>query len=168
MAANDYFVLGEEKPLDGEMLPWPGGVPDMKEKYEEFIRVRIRELDSKIEEGVMSAVKEIGVDVDKDELIKALQYDRDQFRKGYKAGIEAAQMAWHPASEKPKEDGDYLCYVEPGFWEVLSYSHNLKKATRGEINEKRGGFYYLDGEYGCLEIENVAYWMELPMLPGGG
>ena len=35
---------------------------------------------------VMKAIGEIGVNVDKEELIKALQYDRNQYTKGYEDG----------------------------------------------------------------------------------
>ncbi len=35
---------------------------------------------------VMKAVRKVGVNVDKGELIKALQYDRDQYTKGYEDG----------------------------------------------------------------------------------
>ena len=36
-----------------------------------------------LEDGVYKAVRQTGVVVDKDELIKALKYDRDQYNKGY-------------------------------------------------------------------------------------
>lgn len=35
------------------------------------------------ENMVMKAVRKVGVNVDKEELIKALQYDREQYEKGY-------------------------------------------------------------------------------------
>ena len=39
---------------------------------------------AKRQEGeVLKAVQSIGVDIDKDELIRALNYDRDQYEKGY-------------------------------------------------------------------------------------
>ena len=38
------------------------------------------------EKMVMKAVRKVGVNVDKGELIKALQYDRDQYTKGYEDG----------------------------------------------------------------------------------
>jgi flagellar biosynthesis regulator FlbT len=37
---------------------------------------------------IFRAVQKIGVNVDKDELLKALQYDRGQYDKGYKDGIK--------------------------------------------------------------------------------
>ncbi len=38
------------------------------------------------ENMVMKAIRKVGVNVDKGALIKALQYDRDQYAKGYKDG----------------------------------------------------------------------------------
>lgn len=38
------------------------------------------------ENTVMKAVRNVGVNVDKEELIRALQYDRNQYSKGYEDG----------------------------------------------------------------------------------
>ena len=38
------------------------------------------------ENMVMKAIREVGINVDKKELIKALQYDRNQYTKGYEDG----------------------------------------------------------------------------------
>ena len=38
------------------------------------------------EKMVMKAIREVGVNVDKETLIKALQYDRNQYTKGYEDG----------------------------------------------------------------------------------
>ncbi len=38
------------------------------------------------ENMVMKAIRKVGVNVDKGALIKALQYDRNQYAKGYKDG----------------------------------------------------------------------------------
>ena len=38
------------------------------------------------EKMVMKAIRKVGVNVDKGELIKALQYDRNQYEKGYEDG----------------------------------------------------------------------------------
>ncbi len=47
------------------------------------------ELSKQEDESVFSVVKRIYVDVDKDELIKALAYDRGQYEKGYSDGRAA-------------------------------------------------------------------------------
>lgn len=51
--------------------------------YKPPIQVIATDLEMKIENGVYSAVQKYGVEVDKDELIKALKYDRDQYDRGY-------------------------------------------------------------------------------------
>lgn len=46
----------------------------------------IEQLNNEREEMVLKQIWKIGVDVNKEELIKALQYDRGQYEKGYKDG----------------------------------------------------------------------------------
>lgn len=58
--------------------------------YKPPIQVIATDLEMKIENGVYSAVQKYGVEVDKDELIKALKYDRDQYDRGYWRGREEA------------------------------------------------------------------------------
>lgn len=45
-------------------------------------------LEEQIDNKIISEIR-LAVDVDKDELIKALAYDRDQFNKGFYKGFEA-------------------------------------------------------------------------------
>ncbi len=47
----------------------------------------LEEVHKKQEEYVYNYLFEIGVNVDKEELIKALRYDRCQYEKGYRDGI---------------------------------------------------------------------------------
>lgn len=48
-----------------------------------------RQLNKQTDEAIYQAVQRIGVNVDKDELIKALSYDRQQYQKGYADGVKA-------------------------------------------------------------------------------
>jgi hypothetical protein len=57
--------------------------------YKSPIEIYETELETQLEGEILRAVKRVGVSVDKDELIKALKYDRDQYNEGY-----------HDASEK--------------------------------------------------------------------
>lgn len=43
------------------------------------------------DEIIMKAVVNIGVEVDKEELISALRFDRKQYQKGYSDGYESAE-----------------------------------------------------------------------------
>lgn len=45
----------------------------------------MQEMQAQRENQVYQAIQNIGVDVDKEELLKALSYDRNQYEKGYRA-----------------------------------------------------------------------------------
>jgi hypothetical protein len=55
--------------------------------YESPIEMISRRMRTQQEENVYKTVLEVGVNVDKDELIKALKYDRDQYNRGYNDGF---------------------------------------------------------------------------------
>ena len=54
--------------------------------YESPIEIIKGAFTTEYENGVMTAVQKYGVNVDKEELIKALNYDREQYRKGFQDG----------------------------------------------------------------------------------
>ena len=62
--------------------------------YESPIKLFSTNCDIELENGVYKAVTKIAIDVDKDELIKALKYDRGQYEKGY-ADAKAEQKKGH-------------------------------------------------------------------------
>ena len=47
----------------------------------------LHNIEEQIESTVYEAVTKVGINVDKEELIRALQYDRDQYEKGYADGL---------------------------------------------------------------------------------
>ena len=51
--------------------------------YKSPVDLIISEMNLRIDGEIFKAVQNVGVNVDRDELIKALQYDRDQYQKGY-------------------------------------------------------------------------------------
>ena len=54
--------------------------------YSSPIQLILSDIQMKLEDNVCEAVQNVGVKVDKDELIKALQYDREQYDKGFVDG----------------------------------------------------------------------------------
>ena len=50
--------------------------------YQSPIDQIVSEIQTRYEDGVLKAVQNVGFNVDKDELLRALQYDRDQYTKG--------------------------------------------------------------------------------------
>lgn len=91
---------------------------------------------------VATVTREVGYKVDKDELIKALKYDRHQYEKGYYEGLHANK--WHPVTEEPPElDKEYLTCNIYGSMDVC--------------------FWTKDGWTICsLHEDNVRYWQPLP------
>lgn len=57
--------------------------------YESPIQVAYREIQNAFDNDVLKAVLSYGISVDKDELIRALQYDRKQYEKGFADGVRA-------------------------------------------------------------------------------
>jgi len=51
--------------------------------YKSPIELIMSDMQIRMEGEICKAVQNVGVNVDKDELLKALQYDRNQYQKGY-------------------------------------------------------------------------------------
>lgn len=58
--------------------------------YESPIKVIQGELETQLEGEILKAVHRVGVTVDRDELIRALRYDREQYQKGFDDAREDA------------------------------------------------------------------------------
>lgn len=56
--------------------------------YESPINVICGEMQMRLEDEILETVKNVGVYVDKDELVQALSYDRNQYSKGYNDAVE--------------------------------------------------------------------------------
>lgn len=81
--------------------------------------IKLKEIGTHISERITKATDEyifaqvnMVVDVDKEELIKALSYDRNQYQKGYADGYADAKVErktgkWIPCSERLPNDADY-------------------------------------------------------------
>lgn len=65
----------------------------MKNNYFSPINIWITEIQQdfqkQVDEQVYKEVINVGINVDKNELLKALEYDRDQYAKGFKDGVES-------------------------------------------------------------------------------
>ena len=79
--------------------------------YESPITLINKEIQFSLEDEVYKAVEQIGIKVDKDELIKALKYDRGQYEKGYEdAKAEQKKGEWI------NDRGLYRCSVCNELW----------------------------------------------------
>ena len=74
------------------------------------------------ENHIYECIQQYGINVDKEELIKALQYDRDQYEKGYRdAIIKFAEEAEERLLELRKTYRDYKerCVVNTCRLEIM-------------------------------------------------
>lgn len=116
------------------------------------------DIEKTIEGEVWKVTKEIGIDVNKEELIKALQYDRDQYEKGYYDGLNAHK--WIPVSERlPENDDDVLvCFAQGDMAVAFYHIDTTHYPTQFEDMNETGWF---DEEDDALYSEPIA-WMPLP------
>lgn len=61
--------------------------------YKSPIETIYEDVQRQYDNYVCKAVKKVGIKVDKDELIKALHYDRDQYLHGYGDGWDAKEAS---------------------------------------------------------------------------
>lgn len=58
--------------------------------YKSPIEIFQTSIEYQLENDIMNMIQKYGITVDKDELLRALRYDRDQYDKGYSDGKIAA------------------------------------------------------------------------------
>ncbi len=100
------------------------------------------------EEGyLVESVHKVGFDIDKEELAKALRYDRDQYEKGFNDGRLSASPRWIPVTERLPEkhttvivscvdnSGDTsFSYTACGYWVGLLPDDDPAWIVDGEVN----------------------------------
>ena len=100
---------------------------------------------------MMRISQAVGFDVDKEELLKAMLYDRDQYAKGYEAGLNADR--WISVKDQlPEEEGRYLAYI------ANEHDNELQYIMTADFFPYRAK-WIPDDE---TASDNVIAWMELP------
>lgn len=108
------------------------------------------EIQHEIDGTVYSAVQNVGVNVDKEELIKALQYDRGQYEKGYADAMQKTR--WIPVSERlPEENETVIASTKCGVYPETHYT----KKYGWEWAYEAGSDYW-------VELKDVVAWQPLP------
>ena len=85
--------------------------------YKSPIDIIYGEMQTKVENGVLEAIQKCRINVDKDELIKALRYDRAQYDRGFADGYlkgvkEFAERLKEEFRANTDNNGDInSCYV---------------------------------------------------------
>lgn len=121
--------------------------------YESPIKEIIGELQTQQEENVIKAVQKVGIDVDKEELIKALQYDRQQYQKGYEDGLSAngwIDVNYRTPTEEECEENNRFLVIVSNYYGKFSQIRTLKF--------KHGTWWISDDPwYSGDRIENTNY-----------
>jgi hypothetical protein len=108
------------------------------------------------EDMVYKAVLNCVPNIDKEELIKALKYDRDQYEKGYHDGRAAGR--WIPVSERlPDKEGSYL---------VCSTRNSVYVTHFHTDRYFKNGYFRLAG-FAVRGDSKITHWMPLPEPPKG-
>lgn len=58
--------------------------------YQSPIEIIIGKMQTQIDDDIYRAVQNVGINVDRAELLKALEYDRGQYEKGFNDGFAQA------------------------------------------------------------------------------
>lgn len=134
-----------------------------------------RTRDAIIEETICRTVMRVGVSVDKEELLRALAYDRNQYHKGHRDGEEAAQPKWISVEEKlPEELEDVLILVKET--EFYGVNNEFSKSYLYQYVGQYDGEWYTVYCHGHRYINDTAkqpnadrlevtHWMPLPPGP---
>lgn len=116
--------------------------------YETAMKTIIEERENAIFAKVQDA---FDVQVDKAELIRALQYDRGQYEKGYFDGKEEAAPKWIPASELlPAHGDDVLTYTKYKEFLVAQWDCFAEKWITDTWDYAK---------------DSITHWMSLPEAP---
>lgn len=139
----------------------------MMEPIIELIERQTRAYAEEIDRTIMRAVTDVGVQVDQERLLQALNDARQFWYEGYNAALrEQEQSRWISVKERlPKRRADYLCiYVfgdsEMHFYGVLMF-HPEQDAENGYVT---GPHFSDEG----MEGMRVTHWMPLPEPPKEG
>ena len=107
------------------------------------------------DEYVIRACQRIGVDINQEELIKALQYDRDQYEKGYADGLAYKRPVETKAdlirSMSDEELDKFLGEVQ---WDVANYCGGVTQKQEYPVPEQRGAWLdwlRQEEEHGCAD-----------------
>ena len=127
--------------------------------YDSPIQLHLTEIQKQIvdakEETILKAVQRMGVEVKREELIRALKYDRGQYEKGYADGRADSRCEWIPVTERLP--GEECLAVDWNGVMMIGYVCGNEYSTTG-----------YGAESNCEFLSNITHWMPLPEAPKEG
>lgn len=70
--------------------------------YDSPIKVMFGQMETQIDNKIMKAIQQLNIEIDKEELVRALQYDRNQYDRGFADGYMVARSEFE---ERMRADG---------------------------------------------------------------
>ena len=122
----------------------------------------MKDIEKREEDYLIELVHKVGFDIDKEELAKALRYDRDQYEKGFDDGGLSAGPKWIPVTERnPKGLGEYL--VTWKTWAVKGARHiTVAWYTPDSLGSPTGEWMLPELLRTGYPDPTVVAWMPLP------
>lgn len=135
----------------------------MYESPIEIIQHKIQaDFSKRLEEDVLYAVVRTDIHVDREELIKALRYDRGQYEKGFQDG-KADATEWISVKDGVPDGEVLAANFAPGTYGykeyIIGYVSKVKCTEPGWYKGK----CYAENDHEI--IDNVTHWMPLPEPP---
>jgi ubiquitin len=84
--------------------------------YKSPIDIIYGQMEKQMEGDILRAVQSYGINVDKEELVRALQYDRGQYEKGYADAMESIVRC---------KDCKHWCHMESGMGDCTNGRFHL-------------------------------------------
>ena len=120
--------------------------------YKSPIEIIMGQAIAEFEDGIYKAIQGYCVNVDKEEMIRALLYDRGQYEKGYADGLRHRETEWIRVEERLPELNDW----------VLLYTDFGKHIVGWRVKD---GWWHT---HTCMcKPDAVTHWMPLPLPPKG-
>lgn len=93
---------------------------------ERLVNKAREQMENDIMNNVLTVTTEYGINVNKDELIKALQYDRNQYNKGYADGYSEFAFDFYKAFRE-----HYKAYTPDGLVRMVDVVEILESVKQG-------------------------------------
>ena len=119
--------------------------------YDSPIRLAVSKMKSQFNDDIYNAVVKTGIDVDKDELVRALNCDRNQYEKGYRDGLKASK--WISVKERLPKAGERVLATD-GYFVGEFFLNRRGQWQRYNVNN-----------YLLMAAFDILHWMPLPEPP---
>jgi hypothetical protein len=127
----------------------------------DIIQEIVNDYNEKLLDNVVTQCIKVGITVDKDELLKALKYDREQYEKGYRDGKMDSHMFERVEEKLPNRTRDCLVVVEIGY-----FDEGFRTEVRSARYDAENNSWHVHRSEKPEYIGEVKAWMYTPIVMG--